>query len=214
MTYIDMVNKLLVRLRERKVETIEETTYSALLGSIINDSMQLVESNWNWSALRTTLQATTTSGTFNYVLTGAKNNLTILDVINSTDNFFMGYKTSSEYNELFMHHPDTNSPRYYSFNGVDSNGDTQVDLYPVPDDAYVINFNVIARSGDLVNDADNIVIPNLPIELLAYAMAVEERGEDGGQTSVSAHTVANAALVDAIALDAGKHPEELIWEEV
>jgi hypothetical protein len=43
-------------------------------------------------------------------------------------------------------------------------------------------------------------------------MALEERGEDGGMSAVSAKALAQNFLSDAIALDANKHPEELIWE--
>jgi hypothetical protein len=43
-------------------------------------------------------------------------------------------------------------------------------------------------------------------------MAIEERGEDGGMSPISAKALANSYLSDAIAIDAGKHPEELIWE--
>ena len=42
-------------------------------------------------------------------------------------------------------------------------------------------------------------------------MAVEERGEDGGINPISAYSVANSFLTDAITLDAGKHPEEILW---
>ena len=49
--------------------------------------------------------------------------------------------------------------------------------------------------------------------MLAYALAVEERGEDGGMNPVSAYARAKNALDDAIALDAIKHPEETIWYE-
>ncbi len=68
------------------------------------------------------------------------------------------------------------------------------------------------RSQELVNNADTIRVPTLPVQALAYAMALEERGEDGGMSAVSAKALAANYLSDAIALDANKHPEELIWE--
>ena len=64
-----------------------------------------------------------------------------------------------------------------------------------------------------VTEADKLVIPSKPVELLAHALAVEERGEDGGMTSVSAYARATNALQDAISLDSNKHSEELIWYE-
>lgn len=214
MTYLQVVNNILKRLRERTVASVDETTYSKLVGVLVNDALIDVENAWHWSGLRTTLTATTSNGVFNYELNGSQNRLTIIDVINDTDNFFLKQKSSHHFNNFFLNStPGTGSPYYYSFNGISADGDTQVDLYPIPDKAYTINFNVILRSAERENDADTFSIPTKPIELLAYALAVEERGEDGGASPVSAFAKANTALQDAIALDAAKHPEESLWYE-
>jgi hypothetical protein len=216
MTYLDIVNNILRRLRERTVSTVNETSYSALIAILVNDAKEEVENAWQWSALRTTLSATTTANTFNYELNGSRNRLTILDVVNDTSNFFMEYKTAHEMNDLFLNStPETGEPRYYSFNGVSTaDGDTLVDLYPIPNGAYNLRFNVVLRSTDLVNDSDDLLIPAQPVIQLAYAKAVEERGEDGGQTGLSAYLTAQRVASDAIALDAAKHPEETIWYTV
>lgn len=214
MTYLQVVNNILKRLRERTVASVNETTYSKLIGVLVNDALIDVENAWHWSGLRTTLTATTSDGVFNYELNGSQNRLTVIDVINDTDNFFLKQKSSHDFNNFFLNStPATGSPYYYSFNGISADGDTQVDLYPIPDKAYTIYFNVILRSAEKENDADTFSIPTKPIELLAYALAVEERGEDGGASPVSAFAKANNALQDAIALDAAKHPEESLWYE-
>jgi len=214
MTYLQVVNNILKRLRERTVASVDETTYSKLIGVLVNDALIDVENAWHWSGLRNTLTATTSNGIFNYELNGTQNRLTVLDVINQTDDFFLKQKSSHDFNNLFLNtEPATGSPYYYCFNGISADGDTQVDLYPIPDGAYTIYFNVILRSAELESDADTFSVPTKPIELLAYALAVEERGEDGGATTTSAYARANNALQDAIALDAAKHPEESIWYE-
>jgi len=212
MTYLDMINSILLRLRERRVETYNQTDYSSLIGIFINDAVNKVETSWSWSALRTTLSASTVSSTFSYELNGVRQDLTVLDVINDTSNFFLKYKDAHSFNDLFLTGtPATGAPRYYSFNGVSTDGDTQVDLYPIPDGVYDLRFNVVGRSLPLDTDVSKIIVPHLPVELLAYAMAVEERGEDGGINPVSAFTIASSAMSDAIALDAMKHPEETLW---
>lgn len=212
MTYLDIVNKILRRLRERTVETVNQTEYSTLIGILVNDAKTTVQEAWKWSALRGTLTATTTGGTFSYELNGTQNNFTVLDVINDTDNFFLKYKDAHSFNNLFLNsNPQTGSPIYYSFNGISSDGDTQVDLYPIPDGAYTLRFNIVQRTPELTDDSDKFDVPARPIELLAYAMAVEERGEDAGNTAQRAYEKARIALSDAITLDADKHPEETIW---
>ena len=214
MTYLEVVNNILKRLRERTVSTVNESSYSALIAVLVNDAKDDVEKAWSWSGLRTTLSATTTEDVFNYELNGSQNKLTVLDVVNDTANHFMKYETAHKFNEFFLNQQATKgTPYYYSFNGISADGDTQVDIYPIPDKAYDLRFNVVLRTDDLSDDADTFQVPTKPIELLAYALAVEERGEDGGVNPVSAFVRANNALQDSIALDAAKHPEETIWYE-
>jgi hypothetical protein len=210
-----MVNNILKRLRERTVTNVSDNEYSALIGVLINDAKREVEDAWDWSALRTTLTATTSAGVYSYELNGSQNNIKVLDVINDTDDIFMRYADAHWMNQMFLTTtPQTGSPYYYSFNGVSSDGDTQVDIYPIPDKAYTVRFNAIQRTAELSENSDQVLIPYQAILLLAYAKAIEERGEDGGVNSSSAYATAQRALNDAIAFDAAKHPEELIWMEV
>jgi len=214
-TYKQTVNNILIRLREREVDSVDENSYSKLIGLFVHDAIEMVESAWNWSNLRETMTVDTQADVFNYVLTDSGDKSTIIDVINENSNSFMTYKTSSWFNNAFLNTATVaGSPQYYVFNGLSNGGDTQIDLYPIPDGVYKLYFNVIKRSPDVSTDDDVIKVPYLPVQTLAYAMALEERGEDGGMSAVSAKALASNYLSDAIALDASKHPEELIWEAV
>jgi hypothetical protein len=214
-TYLELVNEILLRLRERQVTSVNANDYAKLIGVFVNQARELVENSWEWSGLRTTLSATTSEDVFNYVLTGSQNRITVLDVINDTQNKFMTYKTASQFNKYFnTDDPSKGAPCDYSFNGIDANGDTQVDVWPIPDGTYELRFNVVKRTVELEDNADVMTIPHAPVVALAYALAVEERGEDGGMSSTNAYVLANRLLSDAIALDAGKHPEELVWGAV
>lgn len=215
MTYLEMVNKVLRRLREREVASVSQSSYSKLIGDFVNDAKKEVQDAWQWSALRTTLTLSTVANTFNYELNGSQNNFNILDVVNDTSNRFMEYKPSVWFDNQFLNmNPSTGSPQYYNFNGVSIDGDTQVDLYPIPDGVYQLRFNCVVRPTDLVNDTDKIVIPNQPVFLLAVAKAIEERGEDGGTSSMNAYAAGRAALADEIAYDAARHPEDTLWNAV
>lgn len=215
MNYLAAINSVLVRLRERTVESINENEYSSLIATFINDSIQEVEQAWDWSALRNSLTVTTSNGIFNYELNGAKNDVKVLSVVNASSQSDVDYQTANWFNDRYLTpSPATGSPSYWSFNGVGTDGDTLIDLYPKPDGVYEVRFNVVKRSEDLVAESDRIYCPHRPIVLLAYAKAVEERGEDNGQTGNSAYMAANNSLSNAIALDASKHPEETIWYNV
>lgn len=215
MTYLELVNKVLVRLREDTVSTVNQTAYSSLVGEFVNDAVRQAEDAWDWSALRTTLTVTTSSNIFNYVLTGSQNRVKILDVINDTSNFFINYKDQHWFNNAFLNTtPAEGSPQYYTFNGVDANGDTQVDVYPIPNGTYTLRFNVVQRTPEFSNDTDELLIPSLPVIHMAVALATRERGESGGNMTPELFASADRLLSDAIALDASKHPEELIFAAV
>lgn len=215
MTYLQMVNNILKRLRERQVSSVSENAYSSLIGVLINDAKREVEDSWDWSALRTTITATTVPSTFSYVLTGSQNNIKVLEVLNDTEDNYLQYKEAKWMTKQFLlTSPETGSPMFYSFNGVDNDGDTIVDVYPIPDAVETLRFNVIQREQEMETDADVCNVPVQPVLLLAYAKAIEERGEDAGVGASSAYITATRSLNDAISLDAIKHPEELIWQEV
>jgi hypothetical protein len=212
MTYLDLVNNVLRRMREEEVSSVNESTYSKMVGDFVNDAKNLVESSWDWSALRTTLTIQTSADIFNYVLTGSQDRIKALDVINDTSDFFMEYRNSSWFDDKYLNEtPVTGSPKYYTYNGVDSNGDTQIDVYPKPDGVYILRFNCILRNPDLSANTDTLLIPSMPVIHQAIAMLARERGETGGTTAAEYFGVAQQYLSDAIALDAQKHPYETDW---
>jgi len=215
MTYLEAVNSVLRRLREREVTSVSESSYSKLIGDFVNDATNEVENAWSWSALRTTLTLTTSANIFNYELNGSQNNFTILDVINDTNNQFMSYRDGAWFDNAYLNQDaPTGSPIYYNFNGVANDGDTQVDIYPIPDGVYTVRFNVILRNPDMTSDGSDIVVPTRPVVLLALAKAIEERGEDGGNASMNAYAAGRSSLADEIALDAARRPEDTLWYTV
>jgi hypothetical protein len=66
MTYLELVNKVLTRLREDTVTTVDYNDYSTLIGEFVNDAKKEVESAWLWSCLTeyATVTADGVSGDF------------------------------------------------------------------------------------------------------------------------------------------------------
>lgn len=212
------MNKVMRRLRENEVASVSQDSYSKLIGEFINETKREVEDAWNWVLLRSTIQVTTASSTFRYTLTGAGNRFRLLkdsmgnpSVFNDTDDYFLRQIPSRKMTEL--HNGDDNqlsSPVYFDFNGS-SGGDPDVDLWPIPDGAYNINFDLVIPQDDLSADGDTITVPEWPVILGTYAKALAERGEDGGFMYAEAESRYQSALADAIALDAANLPYETVW---
>lgn len=215
MTYLDIVNNVLRRMREDQVTTVSANTYSRMVGDYVNDAKRLVEDAWDWSGLRTAITIATTADVPTYVLTGSGNRAEMLTFLNDTSNWFMDYRTQVWFDNMYFNQdPPSAAPRYYTYDGVDSNGDTQIKLYPKPDGVYSLRFNCVLRPGELEADTDEVTIPAMPIIHLAVALLTRERGETGGTSAAEYFGIADKYLSDAIALDAFKHPEEMVFRTV
>jgi hypothetical protein len=84
----------------------------------------------------------------------------------------------------------------------------------VPDGVYSLRFDVVKRQGDLTSNSDKLLIPNQPVIHLALALLARERGETGGTSTAEYFVIADKYLSDAIAIDAAKHPEEMIFRTI
>ena len=210
---LSLVNDVLVRMREPEVSTVNENVLSKLVSKYVNDSKRQVEDAYNWNALTTTLTATTEADVFNYVMVGTGSRFKVIEIYNNTSRNFLTAQTSKQMTANFISSvtPQPGIPAYYNFNGIDNNGDTQVDVFPIPNGVYTLFFNLYVPQEELVLDADTMFVPKEPVVLLAYARSLVERGEDGGLNSSEAYALYKAALSDYIALEASRYPEEECW---
>lgn len=215
MTYLNLVNNALKRLREAEVTTVTQNTYSAMIGEFVNDAKEFVEDAWDWSGLRKTVVVTTTADDYTYTLTDSGIKDKLLDAINDTNNLRMVQDSRGRFNERqFISEVATGSPLYFVFSGVDANDDRTIEVYPTPNGVYSLRFDLVSREPKLEADAATCILPPSPIIHLAVAMAVRERGETGGTSTQEYFAIANTSLSDAIALDAGHFPHETEWRAV
>ena len=212
MTYLDIVNNVLRRLREDTVTTVTNDTYSTMVGDFVNDAKQIVENAWDWSNLRSTLTLTTAADDYTYSLTGYQDQGKILNMINDTSNIVMEYRPQTWFDDKYLvNTPTTGEPQYYTFSGIDASGDAQIDVYPKPDGVYSLKVKSVIRNVALSGDDNVLAIPSQPVIHMAVALLARERGETGGTSTAEYFAIADKYLSDAIALDAQKHPEETIW---
>jgi len=215
MTYLNLMNSVLRRLREEETTSVTSTTYNKMVGDFINDAKKLVEEATDWSALRETIVVTTSASDNSYSLTGSSDNVKVMSVINDTQNCFMEYQTKNWFNDaLYISNAVEGAPKYYTYNGLDSSGDTEVLVGPTPDGVYSLRFDVIKRQADLSTNTDTLLVPSQPVIHLAVALLARERGETGGTSTAEYFSIADKYLSDAIAIDAAKHPEEMYFRTI
>jgi hypothetical protein len=208
MTYLELINDVLIRLRETTVATNGATTYSTLIGKFVNDAKRQVEDAFSWNVLGQNITLTTVAATYSYSLTGAGQKFQVMDVINTTSNVGMKNISFVEMNRYQNLVPTTNGiPQFYAFDGVDASSDTKVTLYPRPDGVYSIPFSLTVPQATLASDATSILVPDFLVAQNAYARALVERGEDGGLSSSEAYQLYKSMLSDYIALEGTRYPE-------
>lgn len=211
-TYLETVNNVLRRLREPTVSSVNESSYSAMIGVFVNDAKREVEDAHDWNVLSDTLTANTSASIFNYVLVGSGNRFRVIDVLNDSNDTELRYAPTKWMNKQFLlTNTQSAAPLFYNFNGVDSNYDTQVDIYPVPDTVYALRFNLIIPQADLVSDNTRILTPPHLVSQLAYAKAIAERGEDGGNLSSEAYALYKMSLANEVAIERNRYEEEMNW---
>lgn len=211
MTYLELINDVLVRLREKEVTSVTADSYTKLIGKYVNDIKTQVENAYNWNSLTETITVATEANVYNYVLTGAGQQFKVMDVINDTDDWTMKYVDNKRMNDYFLEQPiQKGSPEYYNFNGT-QDGDVLVDVYPVPNKVCNLRFNFFIPQAKLSSASDVILVPGDVVALGAYAKAIVERGEDAGMQSSEAWQLYRSALADAISIESGQFPNELNW---
>jgi len=219
MTFLELHNKVLDRLRENRIVStdIGSNPYVNSISAHINDAKDAVENAWAWGSTRGEDTITLTQGEevveipdsfdSHYLIYGAS--------VDDTGNF-LRQKTAEEMRRFYVN--DANNP--VSEGGItnwathyhnQTTGNLQIRVYPRPESAVTVRLYRSKHQGDMVNHGDILLVPSLPVYSLATALASRERGEVGGTPTSELFAIADAHLSDAIALDSAAYPENLIW---
>jgi hypothetical protein len=213
-TLLELTNDVLVRLREAEVQTVSQNSYSKLITKFINDGKRQVEDAWDWNILLTTATVTTVQGTTNYTVPSSGIRFKVKRVINQERDWFLEELSSNKMSDYQRNGPsDQQPPQYYAFKGVDNSYNTKVDLFPVPDGVYNIDFDIIKPQDELVNNSDVLLVPNEPVIFYAYARALAERGEDGGLGSGEAYQLFQQSLADHVAIEQSRYGTDTLWTD-
>jgi len=213
-TFLSLVNDVLVRLREPQVNAVTDTTLSTLVGKFVNDAKRECADAYDWDAFNTSVTITTTASQYTgYTLTGAGTRFRVTNVLDITDYSSLTPTTVDKIERRVYSSasPQNADPSEYAFNGVNSNGDTQVMFWPIPVGVNSIRFSLVVPESDMTSDTDTTKLPKEPIVLGALARALVDRGEDGGLSVSECYGLAKKALADVIAIELARSPENDAW---
>jgi len=227
MTYLNLINQVLMRLRENQVDgiTFDSTPYYSVIGSFVNDAKTIVEDSWDWGALRTTRTTVVPQGqSIVMVSDSQENSFRIQSVLNTLTGQYLTPIPLSSIQNIYKNNaqsPVTNGvASSYGFyenywdttdDSNANNGNQQIRLASPSDVQTTLIFQCTSGQGFLTAATQRMKVPAAPVYLLATALAVRERGETNALSTSELTAIANTALSDAIALDAARFPEELYW---
>ena len=205
-TVKDIVNKILTRMRESTVGTINSTDQSSAVLRLVNDAKREVEDAYNWTALQDTITVATTAGTHTYTLeqgdTYTNQRSRVVDVFNDTTDVRL---LAVPYDYARRQSQTTNNeqaePVQFAVAGYTATQSLQVRFYQTPDATYSMVIEVVNPQDDLNADDQYTTVPWYPVYLKALAYAVRERGEDEGEQYSEIHRAYQQAIGDAIAYE-------------
>lgn len=214
MTYLELVNGVLTRLREDTVPTLagSDDVVVDLVKEYVNDAKRVVEEAHSWSHLLDEWTFNTSTSSSTVALTGSST-CAIIDVIYDANGQELKPMQRNEIRKRALARPASNTPEYYAVTGVTSAG-PQLDLHPSPDAVATYYVYGYAKQGDLVNDSDVCLVPSRPVLYMALALAARERGEVGAQNMNELMSQARQSLSDEIARDATNQELENIWTSI
>ena len=219
MTYLEAVNKVLRRLREPEVGSVDETVYSKLIGEFVSDAKSLVENAWSWSG---NIQQNLTVGTSltDLAIPNSTVNTQVRSVRNIDTKTDLKRLEYTDYRDLFIDNLLVTTygpqPEFYATQFDFTTDSQKVYFWPPTEGTktFYLNVRFDNRGDDVLTDSSTLSVPSLPVVQFAHAMAVEERGETGGTTPATLFGIAKSTLSDAVAYDAAAFPSATTWVDV
>lgn len=202
LTFLQVVNRVLTKLRQDTVTTFSGVgDYILLVAALVNEAVEEVDAAWDWSYERTIYTFVTEENEDTYALVGSGHEISIESVYNETDgNVIYGPLANTIKDQEILY----TDGYYWDIVGQDTNGNVKMRL--LNNVAAGKTIKVYARQKqrylDVSTDANTYIKgPLRPIVALAYAKAIAERGEDGGQGYNFAMAEYQKALSDTISRD-------------
>tara|TARA_R110000824_G_scaffold37114_5_gene114399 strand:+ start:683 stop:1375 length:693 start_codon:yes stop_codon:yes gene_type:complete len=205
-TVLDMVNKILVRLRESEVNSVNDTDQSSAILRLINDAKREVEDAFDWTSLQDTVAVTTAASTSTYALEAnpifTNQRTRVIDVYNTTTNVRLQpvpYDYARRQSQTTNN--ETAEPVQFAVAGVNATQSLNIRFYQTPDAIYSMDVECVIPQEDLNADDQYTKVPWNPVYLRALSLAIRERGEDEGESSSDVQRAYQQAVGDAVAYE-------------
>lgn len=215
LTWLQIINRVLARLREDSVAANNTTTYSTMVGALVNQVKTEIEDAYYWSAMRDTYTVTAVPGTTNYAFTSSGINAVVIDGWNTTTTQKLTKGTNADFNSKFFGVTSVQTGDVAQYLPAGANGDYNltVDVWPSPASTNTLKFNVYRPQSDLSADGDIPLVPQSVLIEETIARALAERGDEGApQPEPGERFIRKDLLATAVSRESGHDDSEMNWE--
>jgi hypothetical protein len=218
MTYLELINRVLTRLRLDTAADLSES-YTLLVGQFVNQAKEEIEAEGPWKALRSEVTVTTAAATDTYTITGTNERSYVLRGADDDLEIFettTGSHTQVEVidwedmRQLKKLEPSVTSgrPTYVAFDKTSTG--LRLQFYPTPDSIRTYAVTCVIPQAELSVASTSMSIPGRPVWMLAAFYAAQERGAElsGELTEAKARDAVQAAILNDFGLDTrGFYPD-------
>lgn len=218
-TYVQIVNRVLRRLRETQVSNYDDTDYSTFVGDLVNETIADVQDAAEWRSLRDihtltldgasrvyTLDSTSSAGS-----RGTNDQLVIRRVWDDTNDWEIRRREYDGIQLAKLDVPDPTLTTWYTEVGEDTTGNRKIEFYP--DVATTLKLLTYNPHTEVSTSSTPVMLPERVVAAGAYALAVNERGEDGGTQATAAWQLYTKALAAAVSREVENRQtdDESVW---
>ncbi len=215
MTYLEIVNQVLVLMREPSASSLasSDDVVVDIVAQQVNDAKRSVEDAHNWNALRYEWTILPGAGSDKAELTNTADRGALIEEVYGPSGLILQEMPTRKMRSLKASSSvPGNHAMYYAVNGINaSTRNVEIQVYPEPTALTSLEVYGFRKQADLAADDDVLLVPSKPVIYMALALATRERGEVGGQTAAEVFGMAGAYLKDAIAQDVALNQYDYDW---
>ena len=176
MTYLEVVNSVLARLREDTVATLagSDDVVVELVKEFVKDAVRTVEDAHTWNALSAEWTEVVPADQATFALTSS-NRSPIIDYIYSSEGSKLKQARREDVRRRTLVGSQSGTPQYFCTDGVAANGDTRITVWPAPKSSTTFHAYGFQRTAELVNDNDEIVVGHV----MNLSISLDHRVVDG-----------------------------------
>ncbi len=212
MTYLELINAVLNRLREEPIASVGTTPYIRNIEAHVNDAKRKVEQAWQWNDLRGESIIAFTDGNPIVELPDSDVPDYVIKDIRREDTQRLRQRSQQWLNARTTTTFGRPTEWIYRPGREVSGSNKEISLFPIPNADGNIEVLYYRNEPTMTDLNDILLIPSLPVILYASSTAARERGEVAGAPVQEWFAQADIALSDAISYDSQWADGETDWD--